>query len=49
MKKYNKLNLFPLGSIRPEGFLRDQMLRGKDGIAGHLHELEPDISAPQPS
>lgn len=43
MKKYQKLNLFPLGSIHPEGFLRDQMLRGKDGICGHLHELEPEM------
>ena len=45
MKKYQKLNLFPLGSIQPEGFLREQMLRGKDGIAGHLHELEPEMIA----
>lgn len=43
MEKYQKLDRFPLGSIFARGFLRDQMLRGKDGMAGHLHELEPDM------
>lgn len=45
MKKFQKLERFPLGSIRAEGFLKDQMLRGKDGICGHLHELEPNMIA----
>ncbi len=43
MKTYHKLNRFPLGAIKAEGFLKEQMLRGKDGMAGHLYELEPDI------
>ena len=41
MKQYAKLHRFPLGSIRAEGFLKRQMEIGKDGICGHLHELEP--------
>ena len=45
MNKYQKLERYPLGSIRAKGFLRDQMLRGKDGICGHLHELEPGMIA----
>lgn len=43
MNKFQKLDRYPLGSIRAEGFLKDQMLRGKDGICGHLHELEPNM------
>ncbi|MBQ9797279.1 MAG: glycoside hydrolase family 127 protein [Clostridia bacterium] len=45
MKIYQKLNRYPLGAIQAGGFLRDQMLRGKDGICGHLHELEPGMIA----
>lgn len=43
LKIYDKLSRFPLGSIRSEGFLKEQMERGKDGICGHLHELEPGM------
>jgi hypothetical protein len=43
LKIYDKLSRFPLGSIRSEGFLKEQMERGKDGIFGHLHELEPGM------
>ena len=42
---FGKLKRFPLGSIRAKGFLYDQMLRGKNGMAGHLYELEPSIIA----
>ena len=45
MQKYSRLKRFPLGSIRAEGFLKEQLLRGKDGMAGHLYELEPAIIA----
>jgi len=45
VKTYQKLNRFPLGKIHAEGFLKDQMLLGKDGISGHLHELEPGMIA----
>ena len=45
MKDFTKLERLPLGSIRAEGFLREQMLRGKDGMAGHLFELEPKMIA----
>ncbi len=43
MKLYQKLERFPLGSIKAQGFLLDQMKRGKDGMCGHLHELEPGM------
>ena len=43
MKQYYKLQMFPVGSIKAEGFLKDQMKRGKNGICGHLHELEPGM------
>ena len=45
MKQFNKLKRFPLGAIQAEGFLRDQLIRGKDGMAGHLWELEPGMIA----
>ena len=45
MKTYNKLKRFPLGAIQADGFLREQLLRGKDGMAGHLWELEPGMIA----
>lgn len=45
MKRYQKLDRFPLGSILAGGFLKEQMQIGKDGICGHLHELEPDMIA----
>ena len=45
MKKYQKLSMFPLGSIKAEGFLKDQLVIGKDGMAGHLYELEPQMIA----
>ena len=40
---FGKLKRFPLGAIHAQGFLKDQMLRGKDGMAGHLYELEPGM------
>ena len=40
---YRKLNPLPLGSIKAKGFLRDQLLRNKDGIGGHLDEIEPEM------
>ena len=43
MQFYNKLSHFPLGAIQAEGFLRQQLQRGKDGICAHLHELEPEM------
>lgn len=45
METFQKLNRFPLGSIHAEGFLRDQLLLSKDGITGHLYELEPGMIA----
>lgn len=43
MKRYQKLDRFPLGSIHAEGFLKDQMTIGKDGMAGNLYKLEPEM------
>lgn len=40
---YNKLQKLPLGSVTAAGWLRDQLLRNKDGMGGHLDELEPDM------
>jgi DUF1680 family protein len=33
----------PLGSIRPEGWLREQLLVMKEGMTGHLDELYPTV------
>lgn len=45
MKTYQKLNRFPLGTIQAEGFLKQQLELGKDGMTGHLYELEPGMIA----
>ncbi len=42
---YSKLEFLPLGNIRAKGFLREQLLRSKDGMGGHLDELEPNMIA----
>ncbi len=45
MKTFQKLNRFPLGSITADGFLKDQLIRSKNGMGGHLYELEPEMIA----
>jgi len=44
-KTYNKLHRLPLGSITASGWLREQLQRNKEGMGGHLDELEPDMIA----
>lgn len=43
MKIYRQTERFPLGAVAPEGFLKEQMIRSKNGIGGHLFELEPGM------
>lgn len=45
VKTYNRLYKLPLGSITAKGYLREQLLRSKDGTGGHLDELEPEMIA----
>jgi len=40
---YSKLKLLPLGSVRAEGWLKEQLRRNADGMGGHMPELEPKI------
>ncbi len=42
-----KLRPLPLGSIRPTGWLRNQLRIQADGISGHLDEFWPDIQDSQ--
>jgi len=44
-ERYQKLFRYPLGSITPDGFLREQMERNKNGMGGHMDELEPGMIA----
>lgn len=37
----SKLQKLPMGSITANGWLREQLLRNKDGMGGHMDELEP--------
>jgi len=37
----------PLGAIRPEGWLREMLLRQKTGATGHLDELYPAVMGPR--
>ena len=42
---YAKLKLLPPGAVRAKGWIREQLLRNKDGMGGHLDELEPQMLA----
>ncbi len=43
VKTYNKFSRLPLGSVTAQGWLKEQLLRNKEGMGGHLDELEPDL------
>ena len=45
MKTYARRKTLPLGKIRARGFLREQLMRSKDGMGGHLPEIEPGMIA----
>src|SRR5690606_4260382 len=42
---FNRLSKLPLGRVQARGWLREQLLRSKAGMGGHLDELEPDMIA----
>lgn len=33
----------PIGAIKPQGWLKDQLVRMKNGMTGHLDELYPEV------
>ena len=39
MKNYNARIRLPLGAIKAEGFLKEQLIRAKHGMTGHLKDL----------
>lgn len=45
VKTYQKLDRYNLGCIHAEGFLKEQLERSRDGMGGHLYELEPGMIA----
>lgn len=45
VKAHAHLQTLPLGRIVARGWIRDQLSRNKDGIGGHLDELEPNMIA----
>ena len=44
-RSFSKLKSLPLGSVTASGWLREQLIRNKDGMGGHLDELEPRMIA----
>ncbi len=44
-KTYNSLSKLPLGSVTAKGWIKEQLERSKEGMGGHLDELEPDMIA----
>lgn len=45
IKNFSVLKQLPLGSVTAGGWLREQLTRNKQGIGGHLDELEPNMIA----
>ena len=45
MKTHGRLRALPLGSVHAQGWIKDQLERSKNGMGGHLDELEPDMIA----
>lgn len=45
VKTHNKFSKLNLGSVTARGWLKDQLLRSKNGMGGHLDELEPEMIA----
>jgi len=45
VKTFAQLRQLPLGSVTASGWLREQLIRNKNGIGGHLDELEPHMIA----
>ncbi len=45
MRTHGKLSTLPLGSVQARGWIRDQLTRSKNGMGGHIDELEPDMIA----
>ena len=45
MKNYNARIRLPLGAIKAESFLKEQLIRAKHGMTGHLKDLEPEMIA----
>lgn len=45
MKNYQKLFSVPLGSVTAEGFLKEQLIRSKNGMGGYLDKLAPSMIA----
>ena len=39
----NNLTELPLGSIKPEGWLKEQLRTQADGLSGHLYEVWEDV------
>lgn len=42
-KMHNTYSSLPLGAVTARGWLREQLLRSKDGMGGHMDELEPEL------
>jgi len=45
IRNFSKCETLPLGSIRAQGFLKAQLERSKNGMGGHLPEIEPGMIA----
>jgi hypothetical protein len=44
-KTFEQLRMLPPGKITARGWIKEQLMRSKNGMGGHLDELEPDMIA----
>jgi DUF1680 family protein len=45
IQNFSKGKTLPLGAIKAQGFLKEQLERNKNGMGGHLPEIEPGMIA----
>ncbi|MCU1313891.1 MAG: putative glycosyl hydrolase [Acidobacteriaceae bacterium] len=43
LKRQRAFGMLPLGAVRPQGWLKEQLRVQAEGLSGHLYEIWPDV------